>query len=152
MDDIVFGSTSQQLVEQFVGNMSTEFEMRLVKELTYFLSLQVRQTDSGIFISQVKYAKNLLNKFRLGLTKYIRTLIGTHEKIARDEVENGVDQTLYISMIRSLLYLIASCPDLCYSVGVCARYQASPKASQLIAVRKIIKYVSGTTDYNLWYT
>ena len=55
-------------------------------------------------------------------------------------------------MIGSLLYLTTSRPDLCYSVGVCARYQASPKVSHLLATKKIIKYVSGIEDYGLWYT
>ena len=65
---------------------------------------------------------------------------------------NGVDQTLNRSMIRSLLYLTASHMDLCYSMGVCARYQVSPKESHLLAVKKIIKYVSGTDENGVWYT
>ena len=107
-------------------HMSTEFEMSLVGELTYFLGLQARQTDFGTFVSQAKYMKNLVGKFELSSAKHIRTPIGTHEKISRDELGNGVYQTLYKSMIRSLLYLITSCPNLCYSMGVYARYQASP--------------------------
>ena len=51
------------------------------------------------------------------------------------------------------MYLTVSCPNLCYSVGVCSQYQTSPKDdSHLLAVEKIIKYVSGTIDYCLWYT
>ena len=46
----------------------------------------------------------------------------------------------------------ASQPDLCYSVGICARYQAYPKKSHMIAVKKIIKYVSRTTEFDLWYS
>ena len=69
-----------------------------------------------------------------------------------DEVVNGVYQTLYRSMIGSLLYLTASHPNLCYSMGVYARYQANPKDRHLLLVKKIMKYVSGTIDYGLWYT
>ncbi|KAL5578540.1 hypothetical protein UlMin_020239 [Ulmus minor] len=54
-------------------------------------------------------------------------------------------------MIGRLLYLTASHPDLCYSVGVCARFQANPKESHLQAVKRIIRYVNGTLDYSLWY-
>ena len=63
VDDIVFRSTSQRMVEQFVEHMSTAFEMSLVGELTYFLGFQVRQIASRTFISRAKYAKNLINKF-----------------------------------------------------------------------------------------
>ena len=122
MDDIVLGSMSQHLVEQFVRHMSTEFEMSLVRELTYFLGLQLWQTNSRIFISQAKYVKNLVNKFKFDTTKHRRTLTGTHDKITKDEARNNVDLTLYKSMIGSLSYLTASRTNLCYSVGVCVRH------------------------------
>ena len=123
--------------------------MSLVGELTYFLGLQVWQTNSGIFISHAKYAKNLVSKFELGITKHRRTLIGTHDKINKDKAMNGVYPTLYRSMIRSLLYLTVSRSNVCYSVGVCARYQASLNDSHLLVVKKIIKYVSGTVGYGI---
>ncbi|KAI5347400.1 hypothetical protein L3X38_015279 [Prunus dulcis] len=70
----------------------------------------------------------------------------------RDLHGKSVDQTLYRSMIGSLLHLIASRPDISYSVGVCARFQSDPKESHLFAVKRIIKYVSGTVEFRLWYT
>ena len=60
--------------------------------------------------------------------------------------------TLYRSIIGSLLYLIASRPDIAFSVGVCARYQAAPKESHLTVVKRIIRYINGTPDYGLWYS
>lgn len=55
-------------------------------------------------------------------------------------------------MIGSLLYLTASRPDLSYSVGVCARYQASPRESHMNALKRIIKYVKGTVNLGMFYT
>ena len=60
--------------------------------------------------------------------------------------------TLYRSIIRSLLYLTASRPDIAFSVGVCARYQAAPKESHMTAVKRIIRYINGIPDYGLWYS
>ncbi|CAA0810869.1 cysteine-rich RLK (RECEPTOR-like protein kinase) 8, partial [Striga hermonthica] len=60
VDDIIFGSTSQKLVNHFVKMMSSEFEMGLVEELSYFLGLQVKQGKDGIFLHQCKYTKNLV--------------------------------------------------------------------------------------------
>ena len=54
-------------------------------------------------------------------------------------------------MIGSLLYLIASHPHISFSVGAYARYQANPKESHLISVKRIICYINGTLDYGLWY-
>ena len=63
-----------------------------------------------------------------------------------------LDPTLYRSMIGSLLYLIASRPDIAFSVGVRARFQAAPKESHLTAVKQIIHYINGTSDYGIWYS
>ncbi|XP_062081408.1 secreted RxLR effector protein 161-like [Humulus lupulus] len=55
-------------------------------------------------------------------------------------------------MIGSLLYLIASRPDISFSVGLCARYQVNPKQSHLTAVKRIFKYLAGTIEFGLWYS
>ncbi|CAM8917664.1 unnamed protein product [Rhodiola kirilowii] len=132
--------------------MQTEFKMSMVGEMNYFLGLQVIQKDEGIFISQSKYAKNLIKKFNLEKASHKRTPAATHIKITKDEAGAKVDQTLYRSMIGSLLYLTASRPDIAYVVGVCARYQADPKESHLLQVKRIIKYVCGTVDFGIWCT
>ena len=64
--------------------------------------------NSGTFKSQSMYAKNLVKKFGLDSATHKRTPIGSHAKISCDEGGKSVDQTLYRSMIGSLLYLIAS--------------------------------------------
>ncbi|CAM8931943.1 unnamed protein product [Rhodiola kirilowii] len=132
--------------------MQKEFKMSMVGEMNYFLGLQVTQKEDGIFISQSKYAKNLIKKFDLEKASHKRTPAATHIKVTKDDAGTKVDQTLYRSMIGSLLYLTASRPDIAYAVGVCARYQADPKESHLLQVKRIIKYVCGTVDFGIWYT
>ena len=73
-------------------------------------------------------------------------------KLTVDLLGKSVDSSLYKSMIGSLLYLIASRPDISYSVGVCARYQANPKESHMIALKRIIKYVKTIADFGVWYS
>ncbi|CAM8903386.1 unnamed protein product [Rhodiola kirilowii] len=126
--------------------------MSMVGEMCYFLELQVKQKVDGIFISQRKYARNLIKKFDLEKASHKRTPAATHVKITMDEAGTSVDQTLYRSMIGSLLNLTASRPDIAHAVGICPRYQANPKESHLMNVKRIFRYVYGTTDYGLWYT
>ncbi|XP_057443798.1 uncharacterized mitochondrial protein AtMg00810-like [Lotus japonicus] len=152
VDDIVFGRMSSQMVEHFVEQMKSEFEMSLVGELTYFVGLQVKQMDNTIFISQSKYARSIVKKFGLENASHKRTPAATHIKLTRDEKRVIVDQCLYRSMIGSLLYLTASRPDITFVVGGYPRYQAEPKASNLVQVKRIIKYVNGTSDYGILYS
>ena len=77
--------------------------------------------------------------------------MSTTLKLSKDASGKDVEQRLYRGMIGSLLYLTASRPDISFSVGVCARYQANPKESQLCAVKRIIQFVNGTSNHGIWY-
>ena len=75
VDDIIFESTKDELVHSFSKLMQAEFEMSMIGDLTHFLGLQICQQDSSIFLSQSKYAKNLVKKFGLEFASFVRTLI-----------------------------------------------------------------------------
>ncbi|XP_073030661.1 uncharacterized protein [Primulina eburnea] len=99
-----------------------------------------------------EYAKNLVKKFSTENTKHMKTPMGSTEKLSKDDVAAGVYNTQYRSIIGNLLYLSASRPDIMFSVSLCARYQADPKGTHLKAVKRILRYISGTVDLGLWYT
>ncbi len=71
--------------------------------------------------------------------------------ITRDDESLEVDQKIYRSMIGSLLYVIASRPDVMHVVGLVGRFQANPKECHLQAIRRIFRYLKGTTELGLWY-
>ncbi|GJR28792.1 putative ribonuclease H-like domain-containing protein [Tanacetum coccineum] len=121
VDDIIFGSTKKSLCVEFEQIMHKRFQMSSMGELTFFLGLQVKQKDDGIFISQDKYVANILKKFNFATVKTTRTPIETNKALLKDEEAEDVDVYLYRSMIRSLMYLTASRPDIMFSICACAR-------------------------------
>ncbi|GJY05714.1 retrovirus-related pol polyprotein from transposon TNT 1-94 [Tanacetum coccineum] len=137
VDDIIFGSTCQELYDDFAKIMHDEFEMSMMGELDFFLGLQIKQLEDGIFFNQSKYIKERLKKFRLEDSKPMKTPISTETKLMKDEEGESVDNTKYRGMIESLLYLKASRPDIMFSVCLCARSKEDPKTSQLEAVKRI---------------
>ncbi|XP_026458989.1 uncharacterized protein LOC113359596 [Papaver somniferum] len=149
VDDIIYGSTSKSLTDEFINIMSGESEMSNVGELSYFLGLHIQQQKDNIFLSQEKYARNLGEKFELKDTTLMATPMPTTGKLQSSPGEKYVDQKLYRSMIGSLLYFTAIRPDIAFSVGCCAKFQANPTKSHLKAVKRIIRYVNGTLDYGL---
>ena len=84
MDDIVFGFTIDHLAQEFSEEMKKKFKMRMVGELNYFLGLQMKQQKYGIFISQEKYAKNLVKRFGLDSKNYTSTHISSSVKLSID--------------------------------------------------------------------
>ena len=105
-----------------------------------------------MFISQSKYAKELVKKLDLDNKKHTKIPMSTSVKLNMDSNGKNVDHTLYRSMIGSLLYLTASRPNLSFSVGICARFQSDPKESHLEAVKKVIRYINGTVNFGILYS
>ncbi|KAJ1687189.1 hypothetical protein LUZ63_018579 [Rhynchospora breviuscula] len=151
VNDIIFGSTNATLAQEFSSLMSSEFEMSMMGELNFFLGLQIKQLQDGIFISQIKYAKELIKKFGVEDSKSLDTPMGKSANIDADEKGKPMDITLYRGIIGSLLYLTASRADIMYAVCLCARYQANPKESHHKTVKRILRYVKGTQSLGLWY-
>ncbi|GJY84511.1 retrovirus-related pol polyprotein from transposon TNT 1-94, partial [Tanacetum coccineum] len=151
VDDIIFGSTCQDMCDEFAKIMHDEFKMSMMGELNFFLGLQIKQMEDGIFFNQSKYIKEMLKKFGLEDSKPMKTPMSSNTKLTKDEECESVDSTKYRGMIGSLLYLTASRPDIMFSVCLCARFQEAPKTSHLEAVKRIFRYIKGTTHLGLWY-
>ncbi|XP_074323206.1 uncharacterized protein LOC141660144 [Apium graveolens] len=106
------------------------------------------------FLSQMepkKYIRDLLKKYQMEDSTPAKTPMSTATKLDQDESGKKVDITHYRGMIGSLLYLTASLPDIMFVTCLCARFQADPKESHLIAVKRIFRYLKGTPNLGIWY-
>jgi hypothetical protein len=112
VDDIIFGGSSHVLVSSFQEMMEKEFQISMMGELTFFLSIQVKQMKQGIFIHQAKYTKDLMKKFNMAELKPVSTTLSTAMALDPDKNGEAVDQSEYKSMIGSLLYLTVTRPNI----------------------------------------
>ncbi|GJV00631.1 putative ribonuclease H-like domain-containing protein [Tanacetum coccineum] len=145
VDDIIFGSTKKELCTTFEKLMKDKFQMSFMGELTFFLRLQVKQKEDGIFISQDKYIAKILRKF--GFTDVISASnpVDTKKPLLKDSDGDDVDVHLYRSMIRSLMYLTSSKLNIMFAVCACARFQVIPKVLHLHAVKGIFSDYAGAS-------
>ncbi|GJU02639.1 retrovirus-related pol polyprotein from transposon TNT 1-94 [Tanacetum coccineum] len=123
VDDIIFESTCQDMCDEFSKIMHDEFEMSMMGELNLFLGLQIKKMEDGIFFNQSKYIKEMLKKFSLEDSKPMKTLMSSDTKLTKDEECESVDSTKYRGM--------------------------APKTSHLEAVKRIFRYIKGTTHLGL---
>jgi hypothetical protein len=152
VDDIVFGGSPNSLVARFAEDMSREYEMSMMGELQFFLGLQIKQSKKGTFVHQAKYTKDIVRKFKMEDSKAMTTPMSTTTTLDADEEGEHVDQKEYRSIIGSLLYLMATRPDIQFSICLCARFQASPRTSHRQVVKRIFRYLRYTPDFGLWYS
>jgi hypothetical protein len=152
VDDIIFDGSSHTPVFRFQEMMENEFQMSMMRELTFFLGIQVKKTKEGFFIHQAKYMKDLMKKFNVAELKLVSTLMST--AVALDPYENGeaIDQREYRSMIDSLLYLTVTRLYIQFTMCLCARFQASPHSSHRTVVQRIFRYLKHTSEFEIWYS
>jgi hypothetical protein len=131
--------------------MKREFEMSMLGEFSFFIGLHISQSNKGIFISQTKYIKETMNKFTMEDYPPVGTPMVTVCKLSKEDDSKEANQTLYRSMIRSLLYIIASRIDIMKEIGLFGRVQDAPKETHVKTVKRIFRYLKGTLDFGLWY-
>ena len=101
--------------------------MKELEELKHFLGLEVERTKEGLFLGQQKYAKDLLQRYRMLDCKPISTPMDPNVRLQEDKGKDLEDVTMYRQLVGSLIYLTLIRPDILYVVGVVSRYMSNPK-------------------------
>nr|GFA89280.1 ribonuclease H-like domain-containing protein [Tanacetum cinerariifolium] len=116
--------------------------------LNYFLSISATRTTSGIFLSQTKYAIEILERAQMLNCNPCRTLVYTKKKLG-PEGSPVTDPTLYRSLARALQYLTFTRPDLSYAVQQLCLYRHDPREPHHNAMKRVLRYLRGTTNLGL---
>ncbi|GKA17759.1 ribonuclease H-like domain-containing protein [Tanacetum coccineum] len=115
VDDIVLTASSERLLQQVICSLHKEFAMTDLGPLNYFLGISVTRDSSGMFLSQKKYAIEILDRAHMVNCNPSRTPIDTESKLGSDG-DPVSDPTLYRSLAGSLQYLTFTRPDISYAV------------------------------------
>ena len=140
VDDMIY--TSNLMLEYFKTVVKKEFEMSDLGLMKYFLGLEVTQNDQDIFICQHKYATYILQIFKMDKCKPTETPIALGTKLTKNDDGPVGNVTLYKRMVSSLMYLIATRPNLIYVVSLISIFMESPKDSHWKVGKGIMRYVA----------
>jgi len=135
----MFKATCDSLSHEFAKEMKHIFEMSMSGELNFFIDIQNKQSENGIFISQSKYVRDMVKKFDM---KKEESCLYTYKHMCQNQLRfyrtgKCVNSTLYRSMIWSLLYITICTLNIAFSVGVCTIFQFNSKKSHLTTIKKI---------------
>ena len=122
----------------------------MLGDLTFLSGLQVYQSNKGIFISQTKYIKGMLTKFKMEDSNHVNTPLITGCKLSKSDEYLEVDHTMYRSMIGILLYVTTTRLDEMQAIELVVKFQSTPKKTHVIATKRILRYLKGTIEYGLW--
>jgi hypothetical protein len=127
VEDIIFGSNITKISINCATKMQEEFKISMLRELSFFLGLQVNQIKNEIFISQDKYIKEMQNKFQMEDNKPMSTPMVTGCKLILEYDSTKVYQTMYKSMVGIFLYSTTTRPDIMQVVGIVGRFKSKAK-------------------------
>ncbi|KAF2321527.1 hypothetical protein GH714_000311 [Hevea brasiliensis] len=119
--------------------------------MKYFLGMEIYQCSTGIFISQRRYALDVLKKFKMDQSKSVATPLVQNVKLIRNDGEKKCVASVYRSLVGSLLYLTTTRPYLMFSASLLSRFMNTPSQSHLGAAKRVLRYLKGTTDYGIWF-
>nr|CAN66507.1 hypothetical protein VITISV_034008 [Vitis vinifera] len=151
VDDIVITGSDSALLSQLKTHLFESFHMKDLGSLTYFLGLEVHHSPSGIFLNQHKYASDLVATAGLQGATSVDTPMELNVKLRKEEGDLLVDPSLYRKLVGSLVYLTITRPDISFAVQQVSQFLQTPHHLHLAAVRRIIRYVQGTSTRGLFF-
>jgi hypothetical protein len=152
VDDLLLTGSDSKLLNHVKTSLKKKFDMTYLGFLHYFLGLQVLQTNEGIFLSQSKYACDLLRHFHMDDCKPTPSPFQSGVKLTTTYTSPEVDATLYRQLVDILLYFTHTHPDLSFDVGLVASYMQTPHEIHWKEIKRILRYVRGTIQFEIHYS
>ena len=151
VDDLIFTGNDELMFTEFKNSMKHEFDMTDLGKMRYFLGLEVLQRSDGVFINQKKYALEVLQLFGMEKSNSVHNPIVLGFKLVKDEGGVKVDKNYYKQIVGSLMYLIATKPDMMFVVSLISRYMENPTEFHLQGAKRMLRYLKEATEFGIFY-
>ena len=150
VDDIIITSNDSSLLDSFARKLNYEFATKDLGSLSYFLGLEATSTTDGLFISQLKYAQDILIRAQLLDSKPVHTPMIVSQHLTSDGLAFS-DPTLYRSLVGAFQYLTITRPDIAHVVGSVGQFLHAPTVDHFLTIKRILRYVKGTLHLGLTF-
>ncbi|XP_052489421.1 uncharacterized mitochondrial protein AtMg00810-like [Gossypium raimondii] len=120
--------------------------------MSYFIGMEVSQTQQGIFLSQKAFALKILNKFSMLNCKATSTPVAIGEKLSSQGVFEKICEITYRSLLECLLYLTTNRPDIMFAVSLLSRFMYCYNVKHLQAVKTVLRYIKGTLSFRMMFS
>lgn len=149
VDDILLTGNSSTHIQQLVTQMHSTFSMKELGSISYFLGISVQPCAQGYFLSQSKYAQEILTK--AGLVECKPCLYPSAVKVTSTVVSSApfAYPALYRSIVGALQHLTITRPDFAFSVNQACQHMHAPSIGDIATVKRLLRYLKGTLDHGL---
>ncbi|RVW52356.1 Retrovirus-related Pol polyprotein from transposon RE2 [Vitis vinifera] len=151
VDDIILIGDHEEKIDLLKKLLTKEFEIKDLGNLKYFLGMEIARSKKGIAVSQRKYVLDLLNETRMLGCKPAETPMDTTVKLEESDGSAPVDKGRYQRLVRKLIYLSHTRPDIGFSVSVVSQFMNNPTKKHMTAVIRILRYLKMTPGKGLFF-
>uniref|UniRef100_A0A2N9FEM3 CCHC-type domain-containing protein n=1 Tax=Fagus sylvatica TaxID=28930 RepID=A0A2N9FEM3_FAGSY len=152
VDDMIITGDDHSGISDFKLFLHQQFEMKDLGHLSYFLGLEVSSDSTGYYLSQAKYASDLLSRAGLTDTKVVSTPLEMNARLTPLDGTPLSDATLYRQLVGSLVYLTVTRPDIAHAVHLVSQFLSAPHSTHYAAVLHILRYIKGTMFHGLHFS
>uniref|UniRef100_A0A2N9HTG2 CCHC-type domain-containing protein n=1 Tax=Fagus sylvatica TaxID=28930 RepID=A0A2N9HTG2_FAGSY len=152
VDDMIITGDDHSGISDFKLFLHQQFEMKDLGHLSYFLGLEVSSDSTGYYLSQAKYASDLLSRTGLTDTKVVSTPLEMNARLTPLDGTPLNDATLYRQLVGSLVYLTVTRPDIAHAVHLVSQFLSAPHSTHYAAVLHILRYIKGTMFHGLHFS
>jgi hypothetical protein len=149
VDAIILAASSDTLRGSIMAQLSSEFAMKDLGPLSYFLGISAIRHSEGLFLSQKKYAEEIIERADMSSCKPSSTPVYTKAKLSGSSGNPYHDPTECCSLAGALQYLTFTRPDISYAVQQVCLFMHDPKTQHMSGLKRIIRYIHGTIDFGL---
>ncbi|XP_019416877.1 PREDICTED: uncharacterized protein LOC109328071 [Lupinus angustifolius] len=151
VDDIIVTGSSHSQVQKVIKDISTSFALKQLGQLDYFLGIEIKHLPNGsLLMTQSKYIKDLLDRAHTTSSKDVTAPMTSTCKLSNKGDDAYDDPTFYRSIVGALQYATFTRPDITYNVNKVCQFLSHPLNSHCAAVKRILRYLQGTTSYGLY--
>ena len=152
VDDMVVTGNDPEEREALQDYLSREFEMKDLGPLKYFLGIEVSRSDKGIFLSQRKYALDLLQETGMSACQAADTPVEEGLKLCVGSDQVPVDKGRYQRHIGILMYLAHTSLDLAYALSIISQFMHNPGEQHMNALMRILRYLKSAPGKGILFT
>ena len=152
VDDMIITGDDLSGIQELKAFLSQQFEMKDLGHLSYFLGLEITHSTDGLYITQAKYASELLSRAGLTDSKTVDTPVELNAHLTPSGGKPLSNPSLYRRLVGSLVYLTVTRPDISYAVHQVSQYLSAPRSTHYAAVLRILRYLKGTLFHGLFYS
>ncbi|PNX93880.1 retrovirus-related Pol polyprotein from transposon TNT 1-94 [Trifolium pratense] len=149
VDDILITGNNDQAIHKCISTLATVFSIKDLGSIHFFLGVEVIPTSQGLFLSQHKYIRDLLDRTKMADAKIVHSPMSTSTSLTQHNGASSVNITEYRSMIGSLQYLSMTRPDIAYTVNKLAQFMQHPSSIHFTALKRLLRYLKATIFHGL---